>query len=277
MCGITGIISINKNFNLPESIKTLNDSLSHRGPDDKEIYVNNFLALGHNRLSIIDLTKDSKQPIISNCKRYILVFNGMIYNYIELANSIYANEKTKKSDTLVLLEYISKFGVEKALKDINGMFAIAVYDFQEKKVYLARDRFGKKPLYFLNNGMDIIFASEIKAILSIAKNIKLNHQIIENYFNLGFSTGEGTFYTGIKQVEPGTILIKKIHEENYNIINNDNIFENYDQKFLKTDFNIKTIEELIEESVKLRLRSDVKTGIFLSGGIDSGLIKAFAS
>ena len=278
MCGISGIASSKKLDNIIFTLNEMNDCLSHRGPDDSDIYnYKNYVAMGHKRLSIIDLSNHSRQPVVSKCKRFVMSFNGMIYNYKELSKNIKSNNLISNSDTLVLIEHISKHGLEKTLNVINGMFAIALFDIKLQKFFLARDRFGKKPLYYENSEDFLFFASEIKSILKIKKQKNINRKMLTNYFYFGYSTGSETFYEGIKQVGPGKFLEKDIKNKTTKIKQYWNFFNdgNYSNSSEKID--MQKIENLLLESIKFRLRSDVSTGIFLSGGVDSGLITALAS
>ena len=170
------------------------------GPDNLDYYFDNNNFLGHTRLSIIDLSSNSNQPIQSNCKRFIMSFNGEIYNFKKLA-SLLKNDIgiPKLSDTKVLLELISKFGIEFTLQKIQGMYAISVFDKKNNYLYLARDFFGKKPLYYFHNNDQIFFSS---TLLPIIKNSEINKEInpdaLSYYFNYGFCPTEKSIFKNIK-------------------------------------------------------------------------------
>tara|TARA_B100001057_G_scaffold498530_1_gene605803 strand:+ start:1013 stop:2851 length:1839 start_codon:yes stop_codon:yes gene_type:complete len=278
MCGISGVASSKKLDNINFILNEMNESLNHRGPDDNGVFnYQNYVAMGHKRLSIIDLSSNSKQPVVSKCKRFVMSFNGMIYNYKELSKNIKCDNIISNSDTLVLIEHISKYGLEKTLNEINGMFAIALFDIKLQKIYLARDRFGKKPLYYEIVEDTLFFSSEIKSILKVKKQKNINKKMLINYFHFGYSTGNQTFYEGINQVGPGKFLERDIKKETTKIKQYWNFFNNGGYSKSREKLNINKIENLLFESIKLRLRSDVSTGIFLSGGVDSGVITALAS
>jgi len=273
MCGICGYVS-ERNLD----IEAMNRVISHRGPDNQGSFKDGNLALGHTRLSIIDLNIASNQPMLSHNGRYVISYNGEIYNFLELKQELKSLGVSfyKNSDTEVVLEGFGYWGI-KLFEKLNGMFSFAIYDKLEQKLYIARDRFGVKPLYYYNKNGDFIFASEIKAIL--ASNIiqeNLNYQALYEYLHFATTLGENTFYQDIKKLEPG-------HYVEYDLINN-----TIDIKYYKLNYDIKpttdTLDEailktrdLFEASVKRQLVSDVPVGVFLSGGIDSTAITAFAT
>ena len=165
MCGIVGIFSNNKIDNLEQRINSMNNSLLHRGPDAGNIYVHKNIALGHRRLSIIDTSDSANQPMSSKSKKWHLVFNGEIYNFKEIKENLNYSFITE-SDTEVIIAAVEEKGVEWFIERANGMFAIALYNSDSDQLYLIRDRLGIKPLYYFNDGNKIVFASEIKGILS---------------------------------------------------------------------------------------------------------------
>lgn len=285
MCGLIGYFQTEKGYFNRENISRFNNLLNKldcRGPDNKEFFVDNDkkIYLGHTRLSIIDLSNNSNQPITSLNNNYTMVFNGEIYNYKELYNNLINLNLPKdiqKSDTQTLLEHIAYFGLFETLNIVNGMFAIGLYDLSKKKLYLARDRWGKKPIYYFFNEKKIFFSSTLSPILEskIISN-KINSSALHEYFQQGFITGhKGTIIDGVNQLRPNSIIefdlskskiIKKVEKQ----IEKKKVAK-------KLVFNLEELENQIINSVDLRLKNDVNTGLLLSSGIDSSLIASIAS
>ena len=278
MCGITGIYSKVPISNIKERIEKMNLSIGHRGPDAEGILKKNEkIALGHKRLSIIDISNEANQPMTSNSGRWNIVFNGEIYNFKEIASEINYNFKTH-SDTEVILGAIEEKGIDWFLERANGMFAIGLYDNQEEKLFLVRDRLGIKPLFFYRSNSNIIFSSEIKGILNsgLVEAI-FNENAVDEYLANRYVRSPYTFFKNIYQVEPATYLI---------VDNNINVKE---RKFwvIPEDFNTESKyneEEILDEfeselvkAIKYRLISDVPLGTYLSGGVDSSLITAITA
>ena len=277
MCGIAGIISKKVSLNDEDIIKKMLREISHRGPDyiDQKI-INNKAVFGHCRLAIID-HQNCNQPIVSDDKRFILIFNGEIYNYLELKDKLISKGIKFKtnSDTEVLLKLLINFK-EEAISMLNGMFAFSFYDKQSGKWILARDHFGIKPLYYVKSNDNLIFASEIKAILKHpAIRAKCAEENLSEYIFYQFCIGEKTLFKDIKKVEPAhfivgqddqIIKVKKFWTPSYNI----NLFQ-------KEDECSEELYNLIENSISLQLKSDFPVGGYLSGGIDSSLICSIAN
>ncbi len=253
-------------------------ALKHRGPDDNGIWTEHNVALGQTRLSIVDLKPTGHQPMISNNGRYVLVFNGEIYNYKELAQQLQKEgvlfEPT--GDTRVLLEACAHWGVEKTLPRLNGMFALGLYDRAEKTLVVARDRFGEKPLYYTYDGCKFAFASELKALKKVSFfNSKIDEEALALYLRFNYIPCPYSIYESCRKLFPGHYLIIK-----------DKGCENKCYYSLKTAFDRRTLlnlpeEELIntldaklQNSVKDRMICEVPIGAFLSGGIDSSLMVA---
>ena len=273
MCGICGYIS-SKDINIEE----MNSSIIHRGPDNQGIFFDKDIGLGHTRLSILDLSEESNQPMVSRSKRYILVYNGEIYNFIELKKELEALGVIfrRHSDTEVVLEGFGQWGTA-LFEKLNGMFAFSIYDKELNRLYIVRDRFGVKPLYYYSYGQDFIFGSEIKSIL--ASNIvekKLDYQGLYEYLHFATTLGETTFYENIKKLESGYYIDYDIDKRTFKI---DKYKLNYEVTSSKDSLEdaIVNIRKLFEDSVKRQLVSDVPVGIFLSGGIDSTAITAYAT
>lgn len=277
MCGIAGVITNHVNrFDLSDISLSLIDKIKHRGPDGTKIWTDSKnICLAHSRLSILDLSENGSQPIVSKSKRYVMVFNGEIYNYNELRRKYLKDLRfSGHSDSEVLLELISNIGLEKTLEEINGMYSIGLWDSNSEKLFLIRDRVGKKPLYYhINNNM-ISFSSEIKSFknLPYIYNLTINDSAICDYLSLSYIPGKQTIYNEVHEVPSGSFLI--INKYLTFTINKywNPIIENGSEIF-----NSEQFESLFSQAVTCRLNADVPVGIFLSGGIDSGLITAIAA
>jgi len=271
MCGICGIINFNQK-EVPESrIRSMMLKMKHRGPDDEGVFIDQNVGLGFVRLSIIDLSPSGHQPMISADKRYIIVFNGEIYNYIELRELLQARGYSffSSSDTEVLLNAYIEWG-EDCLDRFNGMFSFVIYDRNEHRIFAARDRFGVKPFYFYQDGERFIFASEIPAIFK-ARDIEreANEDIIYTYMIYNRTDfDEQTFFKNIKKLVHGHKLSFNTNENVINVKRWYCLIENLSKPFA----NPHEFEELFTDSVRLRLRSDVPVSLSFSGGLDSSSI-----
>ena len=274
MCGITGIFSTSSIDSLERRINAMNNSIIHRGPDAGDFFIETNIALGHRRLSIIDTSESANQPMHTNSRNWCIVFNGEIYNFKELRKELNYSFNTF-SDTEVILASVEEKGIEWFLKKANGMFALALFNTQTKKLFLIRDRLGIKPLFYYIDKDKIIFASEIKAILSSGLlKAEFNESAIDEYLGNRYVRAPYTFFKNIFQLFPGSYLE----------INQSMKFKKYNywkipEKFnAEQDFNENKIEHQFEEqlikSIKYRLISDVPLGTYLSGGVDSSLITA---
>ncbi len=269
MCGIIGFVS--PKGEKEKIIKKMTDRLIHRGPDEEGFYIDKDIALGHRRLSIIDLD-NGKQPI-SN-KKFVVIFNGEIYNYMELKAELIANNYKFEtdSDTEVLLHGYEEWG-NNLPKKLRGMFAFAIWDKKNKTLFCARDNFGIKPLYYYKNEDVFMFASEIKAFLEHPQFEKvLNKDLINLYLSFSFTPTNETFFKGVFCLEPGHTLILK-----NNKINIEQYYEiNFGES--ETNFNdvVEEISKTMKSSVEYHKISDVEVGAFLSSGIDSSYIVSLA-
>lgn len=280
MCGIVGVYQFG---NLPVSVEGLviaNETIKHRGPDSGDVYFNKNVGLGHRRLSIIDLNAVANQPMYSSDGRYVIVFNGEVYNFLELRESLISqfgcNFKSS-SDTEVVLEAYIQWGTD-AFKLLNGMFALAIFDKEKDNIIVTRDRYGIKPLYYFSDGDQFVFASEILAIRAyLGNSVKsgIDYQALGEYAWFGNSLGENTLFDNIKELLPGRFL--KVADAGIEINRFWNPAEINDNKDLSEKAVVDTVRTLMEKSVKRHLISDVPVGIFLSGGIDSSVITALAS
>ncbi|MFA6183999.1 MAG: asparagine synthase (glutamine-hydrolyzing) [Parcubacteria group bacterium] len=279
MCGITGKIYFNDNPVTEQDVLAMNEKILHRGPDDGGVYISpdEKVGLGHRRLSIIDLSPLGHQPM-SYLERYKIVFNGEIYNFQEKRELLLEAGYTfkSKSDTEIIMALYDKFG-KNCLEHLRGMFAFAIYDEQEKTIFCARDRVGKKPFkYYLDDNV-FIFASELKAILT-QKDYKkeVDYLAIHHYLTYQYCPTPLTGFKDIKKLEPAHFLFidlknKKVEKEKYWKLDYSKKL-NLSQKEWKKRIMLK-----LDESVRLRMISDVPIGAFLSGGIDSSAIVALMS
>lgn len=268
MCGIAGIIRLNKKAVETEEIESMLKIIKHRGPDDEGLFIKENVGLGHVRLSIIDLSSAGHQPMFSNENRYTIIFNGEIYNYLELKEELKDSYVFKtKTDTEVILAAYSKWG-EACLSKFNGDFSFAIYDLEQNTFFAARDRFGIKPFYFHHNSDHFAFASEIKALLPMVKNRTPNNKIIFEYlvYNRTDQSTE-TFFNDIFKLKHGHYVTIKNNEVKikqwYNLAS---------QLKYPNALTPKEFREELKKSIKLRLRSDVPVGVCLSGGLDSSTL-----
>lgn len=271
MCGVTGVIGKNIE-NKEEIIGKMTDRIFHRGPDDQGFYVDKYVGLGMRRLSIIDLSS-GKQPITSENKDLLIFFNGEIYNYKELREQIQNKYKFKTdSDTEVILHMYEEYG-DKMLPMLRGMFVFCIYNTKTKEVFVARDFFGIKPLYYLTKGQDIIaFSSEIKSFLDVPGfEVKVNDSAVYNYLSYQYNPLAETFFKNVYKLPPAH-FIKMNCETNEVQIKKYWSFEFEPDAKLDEDITKKSIKEVIKDSVAHHMIADVPVGSFLSGGIDSSII-----
>lgn len=279
MCGIAGIFKTNQQSTSFDEINRMIQAIAHRGPDGEGTYINENIALGHKRLAILDTSSNGLQPMKSKNQQWIITFNGCIYNYLQLKKELIEQgaKFTSGTDTEVIVEGLNTYGVD-FLTRLNGMFAIGAYHTISKKLYLSRDRFGVKPLYYYFKNNVLLFSSEIKGILAYPeiKN-ELNTYALNEYFTF---QNQFTFTTLFKNIymlpAANTICIsadtKEIHHNPW-----------WDYDFSEPDNNM-TFEEAVSETKRLfaqavnrQMISDVPVGSYLSGGMDSGSITAIAS
>jgi asparagine synthase (glutamine-hydrolysing) len=274
MCGINGILHLQKQKNVDERTLTkMRDSLEHRGPDDKGLFIKNNIGLGHRRLSVIDISSAGHQPFLSEDGRYAMVYNGEIYNFKDFYPELKTNgfDIKTSSDTEVLLKLFQLYGL-KMLSRLNGMFAFAIWDSEERKLIAVRDRMGVKPLYYSFYNETFYFASEQKALFTAGVPLKMSKDGMEEYIFNRFVAGENTLYENVKKVVPGHILT--IHESGKTSSEKwwDLKAEIQNQPKIKNP--VEWFRETFDESVKLRMVSDVPVGVLLSGGLDSSSILA---
>ena len=284
MCGIAGLC--NWKADAEKNILKMNARMHHRGPDAGGIWIDNEsgVAFGHRRLSIVDLTEAGAQPMHSKSSRFVMAFNGEIYNYKEIADRLTREKKVTafrgSSDTEVLLESFENYGIENTLEQCKGMFAIALYDKKEKILYLMRDRVGEKPLYygFVNNSF--VFASDLGSISSLdGFQNEIDRKVLGIYFIHGYIPAPYSIYESIYKLEPGCVLkigqpFSEYHISPYWSIREiakkgeANRFEGSEKEAANE------LERLLKEAIKGQMVADVPVGAFLSSGIDSTTIVA---
>lgn len=270
MCGITGFIGNCENNE--KTIKDMMESIKHRGPDGNGFYTDDYATLGHVRLSIIDV-KGGIQPMYSSDKNYCIVFNGEIYNYIELKEELKKKYKFKtNSDTEVLLYSYIEYK-EKMLDKIRGMFSFVIYDKKEKTLFGARDHFGIKPFYYYKNNDVFMFSSEIKAFLKNPLfNKEFNESVLPDYLSFNFVPTEETFFKDVYKLAPGHYFIYK----NSKLTIKKYFDITFTEKELNRENAINRIEDVMKDSVEKHMRSDVLVGSFLSSGVDSSYLVSLA-
>lgn len=291
MCGISGIFdpfgTVSTQQNKSE-LFNLVDSQAHRGPDSigSEIIEEDGIFFGHNRLAILELSKNGAQPMYSACRKWLICFNGEIYNHIELRAEYLDKFRFRgSSDTETVVELISKLGVRATLQNIRGMFAFAAWNINDKKLYLARDRSGEKPLIFgiikrgaINN---VVFASEMRGLIRNYRHLlSLDNDAISYYFNLKYIPAPYTPFNELMKLEPGHMLEISTNCEDFHFIKSQYNSAEFDQDYFceQTDGDVANkLEQLLYNVLSEQLVADVPVGAFLSGGIDSSLITAIAS
>lgn len=270
MCGIAGFIGINKKTLLVKMLQIQ----QHRGPDKLGYYYKNGIGIGNVRLSIIDISDRGNQPIYNEKRNILVVFNGEIYNYNELKENLIQKKHKfySKTDTEVIVHLYEEYG-NKFINYLNGMFGIALLDLKNKKLILARDRLGIKPLYYSIFKKGLIFASETKAIL-LYKKFELNNKAIDNYLSYRYVTdNEMTMFKDIKKVMPGQMVIYSYHTFKFKKILYWDIHNRVSNIFkLSERDKFEYFLYLINDSVKKRMIADVPLGVFLSSGVDSSFI-----
>ena len=273
MCGIAGIINFTDELVKEDMLYRMGEAIKHRGPDDSGVWTNGKVGFAHQRLSIIDTSKDGHQPMHSSDKRYSIIFNGEIYNHNEFRAELKAKGFNFKStsDTEVLLYMYMTYGAS-MLHRLNGMFAFAIWDEQKKELFVARDRFGVKPLYYYLDINKFIFASESKAIFATGVAKEINSANINEWLMYRYVAGENTLYKGIHKLLPGhTAIIKP------NGHFRDTRWYHLGDRILshaKINNPKNWFEETFHQSVKYRMMADVPVGVLLSGGLDSSSITA---
>jgi len=274
MCGIAGLLHFDKGRKVDKAVlRRMTNVLSHRGPDGEGYYIADHIGLGHRRLAVIDLSTGA-QPMISRDENLVIVFNGEIYNYVELRDELRAlgHTFTTSSDTEVILKAYEQWGFE-CQKKFNGVWAFAIWDSRGKYLLLSRDRIGEKPLHYSLRDGSLLFGSEIKSILASGFTYESANHLLHIYLSLGYVPAPYTFYNGIAKLMPGHFLVVKDGKVD------DKIYwdlPEIGERDMRTDASriYEEFEEYFSHSVKIRMRCDVPYGAFLSGGLDSSTVVA---
>jgi asparagine synthase (glutamine-hydrolysing) len=276
MCGLAGIFKFSTEINTVEAIRNMTNAIAHRGPDSEGYFEDGIVALGHRRLSIIDLSAASNQPVFSEGRTHCIVFNGEIYNYRELKKGLSHYNFTSNGDAEVVLAAFLHWG-EIALQKLVGMFAFAIYDINNNSLFIARDRIGVKPVYYAQSNTVFSFASELRAIkASKLHTLSLHHTAIKSYLYMQSFSEPHTIFNEIKQLPAAnymTISSAGIEIKQYWDITAPQ--QRYEYKSLET--TQQKVKELLQQSIERRLVSDVPVAAFLSGGIDSSAVVALMS
>ncbi len=286
MCGLTGFVEYGRALRADAYAPTcgaMADALAHRGPDDQGVWVDaaSGVALGHRRLSILDLSPLGHQPMTSESGRYVIAYNGEIYNFESLRAELASHAYRGRSDTEVVLAAFEQWGVEATLSRLNGMFALAVWDSRERALWLARDRFGEKPLYYGLTGRSLVFGSELKALCAFPGFRRdIDRGALAQFLRHGYVPAPRSIFAGIHKLPAGSWLraaceadVERTPTPYFRLA--DVARDGLARPFAGTDVDaIDRLESLLQESVKLRMVSDVPLGAFLSGGIDSSTVVA---
>lgn len=275
MCGIAGVLGAAASEN---TIALLLEKQRHRGPDAEQFWSQSGIALGHNRLSIIDLSDAANQPMYSHDRKYIMVFNGEIYNYKELKNELSEFHFATTSDSEVLLAAYQKWGVA-MLSKLNGMFSIAVWDCEKQELFLARDRFGVKPLFYSFHEGSLYFASEIKSLFHVGIPKVMHTPVWAAYFLKGsYGMPDETFWQGIQQLRGGYYAI--VSPKDFNVVPKqwyDFVKNIHETPKLSVSNLRESYEALLHDAIRLRFRADVPIGMNISGGLDSSILLAMVN
>ena len=282
MCGIVGFT--NKNFSHEKSvslIENMGNKILHRGPNDKDHWIDNqnILVMGHRRLSIFDLSKNGRQPMISPSRRYVISYNGEIYNFIDLRNELVRKgyKFESQSDTEVLLIGVEEWGLKETLRRVIGMFAFVLWDIKEQTLTLVRDRFGEKPLYYGFQKDTFMFASELKALKPHPDfEGVVDREALGYFMKYSYVPTPKSIYLGIKKLNPGCYVRIKYENNNWYLKEEIKYWNLYKENFPSQKINyyevLEKTESLLIDSIKMQSSADVSVGSFLSGGIDSSLV-----
>jgi len=291
MCGIAGFLDLNHDTNSETGLswlKQMTSPMARRGPDDEHWFFEpqSGLGLGFRRLAILDLKPTGRQPMASLDGRFTIVFNGEIYNFEQIRNQImssgqYPHRFRGSSDTEVLLAAISLWGIKKTIERANGMFAIALWDRDQKTLSLARDRYGEKPLYYFRSSRFVLFGSELKALRGHPGfQARIRPESLGYFFRYHYIPSPDSIYEDCHKVKPGELITfsgNEMTQQLYYSLEKEVVLARDCYQALSASDAINELESKLSQSIKMRLRSDVPLGAFLSGGIDSSTIVALAS
>ena len=283
MCGLAGILTQTSSSNCEDSLRKMGQSLVHRGPDDEGIWMDPTAGIGlaHQRLSVIDLSSEGRQPMLSASGRYVIAYNGEVYNFLELRKKLDhagGSQWRGHSDTEVILAAIEKWGLPQALTEFVGMFAFALWDKEKRVLTLARDRIGIKPLYYGWMGNTFLFGSELKALKAHPEfEGRVDREALSLLMRFNYIPAPRSIYQNIFKLQPGTFLSVKDGKEestcywSFGEIAREGAWEGFEGT---REEAVDQLDALLGSAVKLRMASDVPLGAFLSGGIDSSVIVA---
>ncbi|GAB2531051.1 asparagine synthase (glutamine-hydrolyzing) [Rufibacter soli] len=275
MCGIAGFIDYTK-ASVEADLHLITDCIAHRGPDAAGYFFDGTVGLGHRRLSILDLSEAANQPMYAQNENHVIIYNGEVYNFQEIAKKLNVPLQTT-SDTEVILEAFIKWGPD-FVHELNGMFAFAIFDRKAEKFYLYRDRMGIKPVYYFYDGNRFAFSSELKSLVQLPflkGKLTLNQEAISQFLYLGYIPRPNSIYNEIKKMDSGSFM--EITKETMSISKYWDLTKKVSNEVLSDETSAKKqLKDLVCSSVQYRMISDVPFGTFLSGGIDSSLVTAVA-
>ena len=282
MCGILGLVAGGRLQATPDEFAAALAAIRHRGPDDQGMWSQEAVTFGHRRLSIVDLSPAGHQPMLSSCERYVITYNGEIYNHRALRAELDGAAPARwrgESDTEVLLELIARLGIEAALRKVDGMFAFALWDRRDKRLFLARDRFGEKPLFYAFRDGGVAFASELTALEQIkALNLRISIDALAQYFVHGYVPAPLSIYENVEKLAPGSLLSWRQGEppkiKRYWVLDEVALAAAAERRPVNMALAVDELDTLIQESTAARMVADVPVGVFLSGGVDSSVIAA---
>src|SRR6202158_3275668 len=277
MCGITGVMQFGGARVEPETLRRMCAAMVHRGPDDEGIYTAGPVGIGMRRLSIVDLAR-GHQPMSNEDGTIWIVFNGEIYNHKDIRAELErrGHRYSTKSDTETIVHAYEEYG-DDCVHHLRGMFAFAIWDARRKRLFCARDRLGIKPFYYTIHDRRFAFASEIKALLELpGLRAKMNRAALPEFFSLGYLADDQTMFEGVRKLPPGHRMSVTLdgRDETSQIEQYWDLDITPDDSLPSEEAHVTRFRELFEESVRLRLMSDVPLGVFLSGGLDSSAIAA---
>lgn len=280
MCGVAGLVSLGRELSpvQRDAVRSMTETLHHRGPDAGGFWADDYVALGHRRLAILDLSEAGAQPMRSRTGRFVLAFNGEIYNHRQIALNLSKIGWRPKghSDTEVLLAAVESWGLRRTLESVDGMFAFAVYDRRSHRLSLVRDRLGEKPLHYATHGAEISFASELRAFAKLPGfDHSLDCRSLEDYFRYGYVPGQATIFRRVRRVPPATVVeidLGRSSVESWDYWRPPELTGVH-----QGQVDLEQLHGALSRSVNERMIADRPVGAFLSGGIDSSLICALAA
>lgn len=279
MCGIAGLVSDSFVPNRSDLVQAMLDRVTHRGPDGQGVFADGSVVLGHRRLSIVDLSEAGAQPMAGCNGDLILTYNGEIYNHIELRNELgqLGHQFRSRSDTEVILAAYEQWG-EHCVDRFNGMWAFAIWDKRTRRLFCSRDRFGVKPFYYVRSAGSFAFGSEIKQLLPFRPEPKAREDLVLDFILTGASDHtDSTFFDGIERLPAGHNLVLDVNTGSARLVRYYRVERTSDFERLSPDEAVQAYGSLLEDAVRLRLRSDVPVGTCLSGGLDSSAVAALAA